>query len=129
MKRKRKTVEPILGSGMIMMTGDNKFIFEDGEIKKVSLERWAQWFNADDRFIKHDKFDNILVSTVFIGDGSTFFESMILGGPFDQEQMRTETLDEALKAHTRLLKMSGILELTKLRKHQADEFISTLESL
>jgi hypothetical protein len=54
---------------------------------------------------------------------------MILGGAFDQEQMRTETLDEALKAHTRLLKMSGILELTKLREHQAERFKRELESL
>lgn len=78
-------------------------------------------FNSDpeNKIVKRDefKFDNIYVSTVFLGlnhawrDGPPIlFETMIFGGPHDRYQERYCTWDEAVAGHQRAIEM--IFELT-----------------
>lgn len=107
----------------------NKFILVEGEIIPATLTEWAQWFETPARMIYSDEFEGIRVSTVFLGDGMTFFESMIFGGAFNDEQVRTRTKWESLVAHERLLAMSGINELKKLQEHGIDKFNKELRDL
>jgi hypothetical protein len=56
------------------------------------------------------KVDDITVSTIFLGqnvsiDNSNpvFFETMVLGGPLDEEQMRYRTAAEARSGHAEMV--------------------------
>lgn len=107
----------------------NKFILVEGEIIPATLTEWAQWFETPARMIKSDEFEDIKISTVFLGDGTIFYETMIFGGAFSDEQIRTRTRSESLKAHARLLAMSGIIELKKLHEHGVDKFNKEIKDL
>ena len=68
---------------------------------------WAQWHeNADRKVAKTVVSNEVTVSTVFLGldyrfgDGPPLlFETMVFGGPHDQEMERYSTWDEAEKGH------------------------------
>lgn len=68
---------------------------------------WAQQFTTDMRKLKHDHVGKILVSTAFLGLDHNFggggppvlFETMVFGGPLDEEQHRYCTREEALAGH------------------------------
>ncbi len=73
---------------------------------------WAQWFEHADRHIGKDELlpTDVWVSTVFLGLDHAFgggtpilFETMIFGGPLDQEQDRYATREEALIGHAEWL--------------------------
>ena len=75
----------------------------------ADIMTWAQWFstNGDGRTVAKTEVGGMLVSTVFLGldhnwgDGPPpLFETMIFGGPLDQEyQERCSTWEQAEAMH------------------------------
>jgi len=78
-------------------------------IVEPDLLTWARWFeNADRRVGENWLTNDVRVSTVFIGLDHRFdqsggdpllFETMVFGGPHDQECERYSTWDEAEVGH------------------------------
>ncbi len=67
---------------------------------------WAKWFESADRSVAKSMFDNVKVSTVFLGcnhgfseDLDLWFETMVFGGILDGEQDRYSTWEEAEMGH------------------------------
>lgn len=87
------------------------YILVDGEVKPAELMEWAEWFgNMDNRRIARTKVGSAEVSTVFLGlnhnwgDGPPLiFETMVFGGPLDEECERYSTLDEARRGHDHMV--------------------------
>lgn len=91
------------------------YILDDNgnPVLETDLMTWARWFeDVNNRTVAHDELPGgILVSTVFLGLDHNFFgssrpilyETMVFGGPLDQEQERYATRDEALAGHARWL--------------------------
>jgi hypothetical protein len=73
---------------------------------------WARWLEqVQDRHVADDKFDDVRVSTVFIGldhrygDGPPLiFETLIFGGALDGEMWRYSTWDDAEVGHKMAVK-------------------------
>jgi hypothetical protein len=93
------------------MTTD-KYILKDHEpVPESDLLLWAKWFEAAERRVAFDEINGVRVSTVFLGldhnfghnDAPILFETMVFGGPLDQEQRRYRTWDEAEKGHQEML--------------------------
>ena len=83
------------------------YILKDKEAVPCELLEWAKWFGTNDRTVAKNKFGKVLVSTVFIGlDHSLgiesrplIFETMVFGGPLNQEMDRYSTWNEAVAGH------------------------------
>lgn len=83
-------------------------------MRTPTVQYWIKWMgNAHSSIIvgRTEIDSSIYVSTVFLGmgnshNGSTpkMFETMIFGGPRDQEQSRFQTWDEAVKGHDAVVK-------------------------
>lgn len=76
------------------------------------LMEWARWFDTADRHVMQEKIGEIRISTVFLGLDHSFtsdskrpllFETMIFGGPLDQEMTRCSTWEEAEKMHREMV--------------------------
>lgn len=74
------------------------------------LMTWAKWFETGERRVADEMFDGVRVSTVFLaldhslGYGPPMlFETMVFGGPMDQEQDRCTTWDEAEAMHAAMV--------------------------
>ena len=74
------------------------------------LIEWATWFETADRSVARDEIGESCVSTVFLGlahsfgqGGPILFETMVFGGPLDQETERYRTWDEAETGHAAML--------------------------
>ena len=96
---------------------DHHYILdENNNLMPVDLETYWQWFKAQDekgeasrRIVKqrHWPLNSIMVSTVFLGLDHNFFwggpplvfETLVFGGPLDQEMDRYSTYDEAVRGH------------------------------
>ena len=74
----------------------------------ATFEEYAAWLNgnSDCRRVALTKVGAAAVSTVFLGldhswDGGAplIFETMVFGGPLDQEMTRYSTWDEAQRGH------------------------------
>jgi hypothetical protein len=74
----------------------------------VDVHTWARFFgNIDNRRIGQDIFDNVRVSTVFLGfnhnmhstGNPVLFETMIFGGPLDSSQWRYTSYADAEAGH------------------------------
>lgn len=98
------------------MSGDY-YILEGREIIPVDCLTWAKWFErAKNRVIARDAFEDVLVSTVFLGLDHQWipdlppllFETMIFGGRHDQYQARYSTYDEALEGHRFALQLARV---------------------
>jgi len=83
---------------------------DDGSLREVySLFEWAHWFETAKRHIGDTKIGGVRISTVFLGIDHGFdsppqlFETMVFGGPLDQEQVRYATFDEAREGHTKMV--------------------------
>ena len=71
------------------------------------LMTWAKWYeNHENRRVADETIDGVRVSTVFLSLDHSFgggppmlFETMVFGGPRDQEQYRCTTWDEAEAMH------------------------------
>lgn len=83
----------------------------------VDLMTWARFFeDIDNRQIGHDMIGKVRVSTVFLGldhnmrasGDPVLFETMIFGGPLDQEQWRYCTYDEAERGHAEAVTQAKI---------------------
>lgn len=88
-----------------------------GEVAPCDLWRWAFMFEFQHkwRVLRQTELlpGRVMVSTVFLGTDSSWgagrpivFESMIFGGPLDQEQDRYSTREEALAGHEELVARS-----------------------
>jgi hypothetical protein len=77
-----------------------------------NLMYWAKWFETANRRVALTKKDSFEVSTVFLGLDHNFghsgppllFETMVFGGPLDQEQERYSTWEEAKVGHKSMVK-------------------------
>lgn len=74
---------------------------------------WADWFEQADRHVADTHLDSgVRVSTVFLGLDHNFwgkgppilFETLVFGGPLDQQMERYCTWDEADRGHTKMVK-------------------------
>lgn len=94
---------------------NNYILLEDHSIQEVSIEMWADWYSSPKaqllRRVAYDEIvvddvTTILVSTVFIGIGSTgndLFETMIFNGILNQYQERCGTWNEAIDMHEKAI--------------------------
>ena len=71
---------------------------------------WGRQFEMANRQVAKDIVGDVVVSTVFLGLDHSFgegppllFETMIFGGPFDQEQERYTTWEQAEAGHKAML--------------------------
>lgn len=80
---------------------------------KVDLHVWAHWFENDaNRRVAYTEINSeVTVSTVFLGLDHNFgggppvlFETMIFGGPKDEEMWRYSTWDDAITNHEMIVK-------------------------
>lgn len=68
-------------------------------------------FENIDRRVARDKVGDVTISTVFLGLDHSFdesgppilFETMVFGGPLDEEQVRYATWDEAVAGHAAMV--------------------------
>lgn len=96
------------------MKGLHHYVIEDGKPVEVDtsttagLIRWAENFEGTDRRVRFARLTpKVEVSTVFLGLDHGFLESgppvlwetMIFGGPLDQEQWRYTSREDAEKGH------------------------------
>lgn len=90
----------------------SKYYILDGHRAVVEPNQnvWAEWFGKHDRRVARTEIGNAVVSTVFLsldhsyGDGPPMlFESLIMGGPMDQEMRRYSTWEEAERGHADLV--------------------------
>jgi hypothetical protein len=97
----------------------DKYILENKKpVPCDDLMTWAKWIeNPENKIVKQTMVGDVKVSTVFLGLDHNFggggkpilFESMIFGGPHDQDQHRYHTWDEAERGHEELVaKVKGI---------------------
>lgn len=94
------------------MTGKRYILDDDGTpVVEPDLMKWGEWFCRQDRHVAENIIAHVRVSTVFLGINNSFgcgapllFETMVFGGPFDGEQRRYSTKDEALAGHAEMLK-------------------------
>jgi hypothetical protein len=85
------------------------YILDKGEPKPVDdMMEWARWMEENHmaRHVGDDVIGGARVSTVFLGlDHShgfgppLIFETMVFGGPLDQEQDRYTTTQQAIDGH------------------------------
>ena len=93
---------------------NDNYILEGHEAKLVDMMTWARWFedaDADERRVAFYEDGGIRVSTVFIGLNHEWrpdappqiFETMVFGGPLDDEQQRYATWEQAEDGHKALV--------------------------
>jgi hypothetical protein len=84
---------------------------ERGEPVAAGPMTWARWYETADRRVAFDDLgERGQVSTVFLGvdhafrdDRPVLWESMVFGGPHDQQQFRYHSRAEALAGHAVLV--------------------------
>lgn len=87
---------------------------EGNAVPTDNLMEWGAWFETADRKIARDKLkigdETVTVSTVFLGldhgfgrGGPVLFETLVFGGPHDQDERRYSTRQEALAGHAEFL--------------------------
>lgn len=86
------------------------YILKDKKLVEVDLMTWAKFFEEDDRIVGNFKFNQVMVSTVFLGIDHSFgqgppllFETMIFGGKHDQYMDRYSTYKEAERGHKKAI--------------------------
>lgn len=87
------------------------YILEGKVAHPVELLEWANWYKKADRVVSQAVVGDVRVSTVFLGIDHRFFgegppllfETMVFGGPLDQETVRYSTYDKAEKGHAEML--------------------------
>ncbi len=82
------------------------YILDGHTAIQADLMRWAQWHETADRKVKRETIGDTDVSTVFLsvdhaygGGPPMLFETMVFGGPLDQEQERCSTWEQAEAMH------------------------------
>lgn len=96
------------------MKTTGKFIEVDGiPREEPDLLVWARWFDKADRTVARTRcLSGTEISTVFLGlnhnwEGGAplLYETMVFGGPCNQEQERYATRAEAQAGHDRMVAM------------------------
>lgn len=86
----------------------DKYILKDKvAVLEPDLLTWAKWFEStENRIVRKCQIGDSEVSTVFLGIDHAFgggqpllFETMVFGGPLDEEQRRCSTWEEAEAMH------------------------------
>jgi hypothetical protein len=74
------------------------------------LLQWAEWFETADRHVANDLIGDTRVSTVFLGldhqhgyGEPLLFETMVFGGPLDQECRRYSFWADAERGHSAIV--------------------------
>lgn len=88
---------------------EHKYILRGREaVPEPDLRKWGIWFETNDRRVARTERDDVAVSTVFLGIDYShgygpplLFETMVFGGPLDQQQDRCSTYDQAEAMHKR----------------------------
>lgn len=90
------------------------YILEGREAVPCDMMTWATWLqnSRDDRIVGRDTIGASRVSTVFLGLNHRFdrggppliFETLVFGGPLDQEMDRYSTYAEAEAGHAAMCK-------------------------
>ena len=83
------------------------YILEGHEVVPADLMTWAKWYETvDSRHVARETVEGADISTVFLGlnhqygDGPPMlFETLVFGGPLDQEMDRCSTWAEAEEMH------------------------------
>jgi hypothetical protein len=82
--------------------------YYDREGNEIKLMRWAELLEDNSyRVVMNDVINGIAVSTVWLGldhsfnqsDAPIIFETMIFGGPRDEQQWRFSTEEQAIAKH------------------------------
>ena len=100
-------------------------------IEEADFLTWSLWFAKHDRKIERDTVDGVNISTVFMGIDHSFcdkgppllFETMVFGGKYDQNCIRTSTLKEAKQCHSDAVEFIKNSEHLKLYKHRLSKEI------
>lgn len=94
------------------MKSDKYILDETGNpVVEPDLIKWATWFENAKRQIAKDEADGVKVSTIFLGldhnwgDGPpVLWETMVFGGPLDQEQDRCSgSIEQAKEMHAKMV--------------------------
>lgn len=109
---------------------DHYKLDDEGNPIRCTTEEWGHWFeaNVDQRIVKKTQTKESEVSTVFLGLDHAFgggrpliYESLVFGGPMENEMNRYSTKEEALKGHAELVDAVNRAELTKTAIGKAAE--------
>jgi len=102
---------------------DHWILNEKHEAVRVDLETWATWFEKgmDNRRVASTHVGGGHISTVFLGLDHSFgggapilFETLVFGGPLDEEMTRYGTCDEAVAGHAAMVsRAESLLDGTK----------------
>jgi hypothetical protein len=92
------------------MTASEHYILKGHKAVPADLMTWARWLETTSRRVAETKVGAARVSTVFLGLDHSFgdgppllFETMVFGGPLDDEMERYTTWDEAEQGHARMV--------------------------
>ena len=82
------------------------YILDRHNVVATDLMTWARWFEKAERRVDRTEIGEVFISTVFLGLDHSFgegppllFETMVFGGPLDQDMERYSTWDEAVAGH------------------------------
>jgi hypothetical protein len=85
------------------------YILKDRRVVPASIEEWYRFLQSPDRIVGVLTFNDVTVSTVFLGvnhgygDGPPLvFETMVFDGPMDGYEERCSTWQEAEEIHERV---------------------------
>lgn len=91
---------------------NGRYILVNGKpVSEPDLIKWAKWIENGDRIVEQTQVAGTQVSTVFLGLDHDFsgagppvlWETMVFGGPLDEEQRRYTTLGDAKEGHALLV--------------------------
>src|SRR5438094_10208068 len=92
--------------------GIGKYILDAQQqpVEEPDLLTWGRWMETAERHVAVDQVRDVKVSTIFLGldhnygDGPPLlYETMVFGGPLDQELDRYATRDAAIAGHAAML--------------------------
>lgn len=93
-----------------MKMGDTYILDGKQAVECRDTTAWAKWFAGADRRVADEMVGDARVSTVFLACDHSFgsgppmlFETMVFGGPLDQEQDRCTTWGEAEAMHAAMV--------------------------
>lgn len=90
------------------------YILDGHTVVPCDHDTWLHWISDEDNFQKKrvalTQLGDLKVSTVFLGLDHNFsnakiaiFETMVFGGPGDEDMERYSTWDEAVEGHQRMV--------------------------
>ena len=89
-------------------------LYKDGNpVEEPDLIKWATWFEDADRHVADERVGKSQISTVFLGIDHSFegvepvlWETMVFGGPLDQECSRCAgSCKDAMAMHANTVRL------------------------